>query len=292
MQTSISIIIPLYNKRTAIKETLLSIIQQDFNNFEIIVIDDGSTDGSNKIVQEIKDNRIKYFYKENGGVSSARNLGIEKSSGKYILFLDADDLLLPSSLKTFFYAAEKYEVDLVSAPCLSISNNDQYIRGNRTKSKKINNPYKELYYARLLPITGTYIVKKDKLKKIRFNEKHTLYEDWEFAFQLYDICTVYTLNKPSTAYRQEYCHLSKLRETEKNFLYNLEYDSRFSFWKKMTYAYLIFQSINVFYPDDKDFLKNKYKKFMPYYHLFHWHARFRTLFNKITQLFKLNYNGD
>ena len=81
MQTNISIIIPLYNKRTAIKETLLSIIHQNFNNFEIIVIDDGSTDGSNKIVQEIKDSRIKYFYKKNGLPQNANSLAIKGFPG-------------------------------------------------------------------------------------------------------------------------------------------------------------------------------------------------------------------
>lgn len=87
----ISIIVPLYEKRKNIRHTINSVLSQSFKDFEIIVVDDGSTDGSADVVREIEDNRIKLICKKNGGVSSARNRGIQEAKYDYIALLDADD---------------------------------------------------------------------------------------------------------------------------------------------------------------------------------------------------------
>ena len=90
-----SIIIPAFNVESYIHECINSIINQeiDFNDYEIIIVDDGSTDNSANIAKEFVNNHptVKYFYKNNGGLSSARNYGIKKASGDYIIFLDSDD---------------------------------------------------------------------------------------------------------------------------------------------------------------------------------------------------------
>ena len=119
-----SIIIAMYNSEDYIKETLESVINQsmDFKiNTEIIIVDDGSTDNSALICKEYVEkypNNIKYFYKENGGPSSARNLGIQHASGKYFNFLDSDDLLHRDALKVVynFFERNKYEIDMVTLP--------------------------------------------------------------------------------------------------------------------------------------------------------------------------------
>lgn len=98
----ISIIIPTYNCSDCIADALNSILKQDMEDYEIIVVDDGSKDNTNTIMTSYMRNfpeKIKYFYQENQGVSSARNKGIKESKGEYIVFLDADDLILPGSLK-------------------------------------------------------------------------------------------------------------------------------------------------------------------------------------------------
>lgn len=96
----VSIIIPLYNEEKYIKDAINSILEQDYSNYEIIVIDDGSTDNSYNIVNNIKDKRIKLFrFKKNKGVGEARNLGIKKASGDYLAFLDADDYWEKDKLK-------------------------------------------------------------------------------------------------------------------------------------------------------------------------------------------------
>lgn len=86
-----SIVIPLYNKEKYISKTLLSVLNQTFKEFEIIVVDDGSTDNSCNIVESINDSRIKLIKQKNAGPSKARNTGIKNAVGKYIAFLDADD---------------------------------------------------------------------------------------------------------------------------------------------------------------------------------------------------------
>lgn len=87
----ISVVVPLYNKSHNIKKTLNSILSQSFQKIEIIVVNDGSTDGSADVVREIEDERIKLICKENGGVCSARNRGIQEAKYDYIALLDADD---------------------------------------------------------------------------------------------------------------------------------------------------------------------------------------------------------
>lgn len=93
MQDLISIIIPVYNVEKYLSECLDSVITQTYENLEILLIDDGSTDGSGKICDEYaqKDARIKVIHKENGGVSSARNMGLDLAQGEYIAFIDSDD---------------------------------------------------------------------------------------------------------------------------------------------------------------------------------------------------------
>src|SRR4051812_34618619 len=95
MKAKISVIIPCFNYGHLIDETLISIFNQTYQNFEIIVVDDGSTDNTEEIVSKIvKDNKkVLYYKQDNAGPSTARNLGVEKSCGDFIQFLDADDLI-------------------------------------------------------------------------------------------------------------------------------------------------------------------------------------------------------
>ncbi|MBR5195548.1 MAG: glycosyltransferase family 2 protein [Akkermansia sp.] len=104
----ISIVIPLYNKEKQISETLRSVLQQSFQNFEIVVVNDGSTDGSVSAVHSVKDDRIRVFHQNNAGVSAARNRGVEEARCDFIAFLDADDRWQPEYLQTQYELAQKY----------------------------------------------------------------------------------------------------------------------------------------------------------------------------------------
>ena len=98
----VSVIIPVYNRENVIEECLNSVFAQSYQNFEIIIVDDGSSDGTYKICERLaaKDERIKLFAAKHGGVSAARNLALEKSDGEYVFFIDSDDVIYPLLLET------------------------------------------------------------------------------------------------------------------------------------------------------------------------------------------------
>lgn len=110
-----SIIIPIYNSEKFLKQCIDSVLNQTFNNYEVILINDGSTDKSNEICESYTrlDSRITYYEKDNGGQFSARLLGIKKSSGKYILPLDSDDMLRYDSLEIIYNILKKTEFEVL-----------------------------------------------------------------------------------------------------------------------------------------------------------------------------------
>lgn len=110
----ISVIVPAYNSSKYVKKCIQSVLNQDYNNFELIVVNDGSTDNTLEILNTLskKDNRIKVLNQKNSGVSSARNLGLSNSSGEYITFLDSDDTLTKTALSDFLSEINE-NVDLV-----------------------------------------------------------------------------------------------------------------------------------------------------------------------------------
>ncbi|WP_298555153.1 glycosyltransferase family 2 protein [uncultured Algibacter sp.] len=97
-----SVIIPLYNKEEQIEHTIKHVLKQSFSDFEIIIVNDGSTDKSLEKVESISDSRINIYSQENAGASSARNFGISKANGKYMALLDADDVWYPNHLEEHY----------------------------------------------------------------------------------------------------------------------------------------------------------------------------------------------
>lgn len=111
---SVSIIIPVYNTEQYLPRCIESILNQSFNDFELLLVDDGSLDASGSICDDYveKDSRIKVFHKKNGGVSSARNLGLDNAQGEWVAFVDSDDLLPKDSLERLMQDAGA-EMDMV-----------------------------------------------------------------------------------------------------------------------------------------------------------------------------------
>lgn len=115
MTPALSIIVPVYNIRAFLEKCINSILAQTFTDFELILVDDGSTDGSGEICDIFakKDSRIKVLHKENGGVLSARKSGIQSARGEYIGYVDGDDWIAPAMYEKMVFCMRKYECDLV-----------------------------------------------------------------------------------------------------------------------------------------------------------------------------------
>ncbi|MHC4572551.1 MAG: glycosyltransferase [Planctomycetota bacterium] len=125
----VSVIMPAYNAAGYIAEAIESVLIQNHRNFEFIVVDDGSTDDTENVVAGFQDDKIKYFYKENAGPASARNLAIQKSSGDFLINLDADDMITPDFIARHLQEFEKHpDADLVYCDDCLIDENAKPIR--------------------------------------------------------------------------------------------------------------------------------------------------------------------
>lgn len=111
----VSVVMPVYNSEEYVADALKSLLSQDFDRFEIIAVDDGSTDGSGAICNELaqQDERLRVIHKENGGLCSARNAGIDAARGEYIMFCDNDDTVLPGFIADNYEIARQSDADLV-----------------------------------------------------------------------------------------------------------------------------------------------------------------------------------
>jgi glycosyltransferase involved in cell wall biosynthesis len=156
----VSVIIPTYNRRNYIRESLDSVLAQDFYDFEVIVVDDGSTDGTEEEVRPYQD-RICYTRQENKGAGAARNVGIRKARGQYIAFMDSDDLSRPHHLKCLSSFLDR------NPECAMVVGNGGYLEGNyRNRSTIISAKrvkrleqrgitVKELFDGRVVRLQGT-----------------------------------------------------------------------------------------------------------------------------------------
>ena len=188
----ISIIVPVYNVEKYLRQCLDSIIAQTFADWECILVDDGSKDKSGSICDEYaqKDNRFKVIHKLNGGVSSARNLGIEEAKGKWLYFCDADDTLLPKALEILL-DGEKENCQFVMAgfnKFLSDGSLKESYSGEIKRKISVDDAIKELYTPTNLSYQG-YLWCKLFLSEIvsdyniRFDEKIFFNEDRLFIMQ-------------------------------------------------------------------------------------------------------------
>ena len=109
----ISIVVPIYNAEKYLDKCIDSMINQTKKELEFILVNDGSTDNTEKIIKSYKDKRIKYFKNKNQGIGKTRNFGIEKATGKYLMFLDSDDYLDKTACEKLYNKAEKEKLDLV-----------------------------------------------------------------------------------------------------------------------------------------------------------------------------------
>ena len=202
----ISVVIPLYNKEQFVGQTIKSLLFQTFKEFEAIFIDDGSTDKSPQIIENIQDDRIKLIRKENGGPSSARNLGVEKAKYDWILYLDADDCLLPNALELFVKHIKEVGIsyDCIFGNFFYENSGKRKLYSNY-KEGAIRNNFKSFVLCKCMPRTGVAIFRKDILKKYPFREDLRRYEDLEQLFRLFKVARFYRIKDAVFIYKSDGC---------------------------------------------------------------------------------------
>lgn len=203
MDKKISIVIPYYNGSRYIQDLLESIHIQTYSNIEVIIIDDGSIDNESEALKEVikKYPEINVIYKKkgNGGISSARNAGLEISSGEYITFIDQDDILCGRFSIEFRvdYLNSKPEIDLIAGYNLKIDNTTKYLqkRTPETATMAFRNAiendfalsYLEYYEEKqklFFFTTGSSLIRKTAIGKIKFDSSFNQVEDIDFTLEL------------------------------------------------------------------------------------------------------------
>lgn len=221
----ISIVIPLYNKDRFIRRTIQSVLNQTFTDFELIIVNDGSTDNSKEIVEKYNDTRIKLISIPNSGVSVARNTGIKNAKNSWIAFLDADDWWAPTFLEEMVGTIRKYDGNRVFAS------------GRSRVFKKVTERYKHEYLpedgktesinyfkviSKYLPLINSSNVVLDKSifdEFGYFKEGQEKHEDHDLWMRLCINHPVIFINKPLSFYRKtELKTASKEVYTAKDFL--------------------------------------------------------------------------
>lgn len=229
----ISVIVPLYNKEKSIGRCLESIIHQSIVDWECIVVDDGSTDNSKLIVKKFLDKRILYFYKDNGGVSSARNFGFSRAAGKYVLFLDADDYLLPKCLEILLTVILKYNTSVAVGNYYLDFENYKKIHGKCLQEGIIKHKFLYNYWRLYSDRAGTTLYKKDILPQNLFNTSLSRYEDTECMIKIMEKHEFAYSPKLVMAYTNDYAGLSKLCDNPyRDYAFTMNLSNK-SFWEKM-----------------------------------------------------------
>ncbi|MCD8266102.1 MAG: glycosyltransferase [Prevotellaceae bacterium] len=181
-QPLVSVIVPVFNAGKYLSQCVESVLGQTFTRWELLLVDDGSTDGSTEACDAyaLRDSRIRVWHKGNGGASSARNVGLDKARGEWIAFLDADDYLLPHSLKALVEEALRSGADLIAGKALSLNNGTlkpkpepPVARGNKVMSSV---PRPEIW---------GYLFRRELIERhsLRFREGLRFAEDWLFCFE-------------------------------------------------------------------------------------------------------------
>lgn len=200
----VSIITPCYNASSTISQTIDSVLKQTYGNWEMLIIDDCSTDESADIIKKYckEDARIKYFKTENstGSPSIPRNIGIDNAKGQYIAFLDADDLWLPEKLEKQMCFIQKEDYEFIYSNYEKI--NPEGKRNNRIIKMPLHSTYWDILETCSIPCL-TALIKKETIGEIRF--KQIFKEDYAFWLDiLRNRIIAHNCNETLALYREQY----------------------------------------------------------------------------------------
>lgn len=203
--STISIIVPVYNVAAYLEDCIESILRQTFQDFELLLIDDGSTDSSGAICDRYcsRDSRIRVIHKENGGLSSARNAGLDIAAGDYIIFVDSDDILTDNAVKTIHEELTTTSADVVMGKTVRFTPSGAerpYSRLTERREMSGEEALGLILEGRLLNISVCGVgYKRSVFDKIRFPEK-VICEDWSVMPDIY-LKAVNVIYTPRICYR-------------------------------------------------------------------------------------------
>lgn len=216
----ISVIIPTFNAEATIFSAVESVLAQSFDDFEIIVIDDGSTDRTRLILTEMKDPRLQVIHFPNKGVAESRNRGIQRARGEYISFLDADDLWTPDKLKDQYEALSSHPEAAVAYSWVNYidSNNKLLHSGWRTQGN--GDVYEVLFERNFIENGSNILVRKQAVDVVGgFDATTTPSEDWDFYLRLAEKFEFVCVPKVQILYRVMPGSLStRIKHMETGFL--------------------------------------------------------------------------
>lgn len=211
----ISIIMPVYNKEKYLRDTIDAILRQDYENFELITVDDGSTDDSKIICSEYanKDDRVKVYHIENGGVSNARNIGIRYATGDYIQFIDADDTINQNTFNKYIEVLRDKDYDVIFSSYNKVDHNQRILdrvnlnyKGDINKSNIIANFAENQFNTGYYGWISNKLIKRKLIKEnnIEFDKSIVLAEDLDFFIKVYTYSeSFYFINYYTFNYLQE-----------------------------------------------------------------------------------------
>lgn len=249
----ISIIVPLFNKGKYIKNTVQTLLNQTYDDYEVIIVDDGSTDDSFKIVKEsFNSDKIKIFQKENGGPSSARNFGVLKALGEWIVFLDADDMLLP-------YALEYFNLLICNNPSIEYFVCNYFVGYSGTAKLfslirhegVLKCPFFLEATRELTERPGSAIIKKELLRTHPFKEKLRRYEDAECQYEMMRGRKIYQSSIPVMISDRGAGAASFIRKDyNEDFICSMDFKNK-SYWEQMA-LYLLALECKQAYPEQAE----------------------------------------
>ena len=239
----ISIIIPVYNAENYLEQCLNSIKNQTYKNFEVIIVNDGSKDNTEVICKRFSedDSRFRYFTKSNGGVSSARNFGLDNANGHYITFIDGDDWVEHNHLEILIKSITENNSDIAICSYKEFDNNiDTYYTIVYTKQEKnllnfekMNRDDFLIIFPKLMSINVCFnnavakLFRKELVNNLRFDTSIKYGEDLDFYFSLY-------LNVESISYVDELTYVYRIHGDSTTSNFNQEYaEQELSIFKKM-----------------------------------------------------------
>lgn len=215
----ISIIIPTFNSKQYISQALQTILNQSYKDYEIIVVDDGSADNTYEEVVKYK-NHIKYYYKKNAGVASARNFGILKSKGDYICFLDADDLYKENKLENQIgFLKDNPHIDIVYNDVEIVDENLNYINTLRSEGvySKKEDFLSMMLVRQIIPGPASIMLRRKCIEEgIFYNEYYKNAEDYDFTLKLAKMFTYGYIPESLYVYRRHTQNLTNNHETQSN----------------------------------------------------------------------------